>query len=141
MWRALGGGHGRGRGLLIQEPAGDDGPGAFIAPRQPLGMAEATECEIPFLKGYTVFCVDQIDGLPAPYYAKAAPVLDPVQRIAGAEAFFAATGATTRRRDPGGNVVDYKPKKRSPGGDRWFRWALGQGFRLPGNRLATEPPP
>jgi antirestriction protein ArdC len=55
-----------------------------------------TECEIPFLKGYTVFCVDQIDDLPAQYYAKAAPVLDPVQRIAEAEAFFAATGATIR---------------------------------------------
>jgi antirestriction protein ArdC len=55
-----------------------------------------TESEIPFLKGYTVFCVDQIDGLPAQYYAKAAPVLDPIQRLAGAEAFFAATGATIR---------------------------------------------
>ena len=29
--------------------------------------------EIPFLKGYTVFNVEQIDGLPEVYYAKAAP--------------------------------------------------------------------
>ena len=65
---------------------------------------EATECEIPFLKGYTVFCVDQIDGLPAQYYAKATPVLDPVQRIAGAEAFFAATGASIQH---GGNQAFY----------------------------------
>jgi antirestriction protein ArdC len=58
---------------------------------------DEVEREIPFLKGYTVFCVDQIDGLPAQYYAKAAPVLDPVQRIAGAEAFFAATAANIRQ--------------------------------------------
>ena len=29
--------------------------------------------EIPFLKGYTVFNVEQIEGLPEVYYAKAAP--------------------------------------------------------------------
>lgn len=52
------------------------------------------EREIPFLKGYTVFNVDQIDGLPAVFYAKAAPQLDPVARIERAERFFAALGAT-----------------------------------------------
>ena len=31
------------------------------------------EREIPFFKGYTVFDVDQIDGSPAVFYAKAAP--------------------------------------------------------------------
>src|SRR6266568_1191052 len=51
------------------------------------------EREIPFLKGYTVFNVEQIDGLPAVYYAKAAPQLDPVARIERAERFFAALGA------------------------------------------------
>ena len=65
---------------------------------------EATERDIAFLKGYTVFSVDQIDDLPAQYYAKAAPVLDPVQRIAGAESFFAATGANIRH---GGNQAYY----------------------------------
>jgi antirestriction protein ArdC len=49
---------------------------------------------IPFLKAYTVFNVEQIEGLPAPYYAVAAPQIDPVQRDGRAEAFFAATGAT-----------------------------------------------
>ena len=29
------------------------------------------EREIPFMKGYTVFNVEQIDGLPAQYYAQA----------------------------------------------------------------------
>ena len=43
------------------------------------------------MSGYTVFCVDQIEGLPEQYYAKAEPRLDPVQRIEKAESFFAAT--------------------------------------------------
>ena len=38
---------------------------------------EEVERDIPFLKGYTVFNVEQIDGLPAHYYAQAEPVLDP----------------------------------------------------------------
>ncbi len=60
--------------------------------------------EIPFLKGYSVFNVEQIDGLPEIYYAKAAPTLDPVVRIEHAEKFFAALGATIRH---GGNRAFY----------------------------------
>jgi antirestriction protein ArdC len=60
--------------------------------------------EIPFLKGYTVFNVEQIDGLPGAYYAKAAPTLDPVPRVEHAEKFFAALGATIRH---GGNRAFY----------------------------------
>ena len=60
--------------------------------------------EIPFLKGYTVFNVEQIEGLPEVYYAKAAPTLDPVARIEHAEKFFAALGATIRH---GGNRAFY----------------------------------
>lgn len=60
--------------------------------------------EIPFLKGYTVFNVEQIDGLPKTYYAKAAPSLDPVARIAHADSFFAAQGATIQH---GGNRAFY----------------------------------
>jgi antirestriction protein ArdC len=60
--------------------------------------------EIPFLKGYIVFNVEQIDGLPEVYYAKAAPTLDPVARIEQAEKFFAALGATIRH---GGNRAFY----------------------------------
>jgi len=52
--------------------------------------------EIPFLKGYTVFNCEQIDNLPAQYNAPAAPVLDPVQRIEAAEAFFRNVGADIR---------------------------------------------
>jgi antirestriction protein ArdC len=57
---------------------------------------EESERNIPFLKGYTVFNVEQIDGLPAHFLAPAAPRLDPLQRIDHAERFFAATGATIR---------------------------------------------
>jgi antirestriction protein ArdC len=52
--------------------------------------------EIPFLKGYTVFNVDQIEGLPEHYYAKLEPRLTNVQRIEHVDAFFAATQADIR---------------------------------------------
>src|SRR5262249_11773689 len=54
---------------------------------------EDVEREIPFLKGYTVFNVEQIEGLPEIYYAKLDPKFTPVDRIAHAEAYFAATKA------------------------------------------------
>jgi len=60
--------------------------------------------EIPFLKGYTVFNCEQIEGLPAHYTAPANPVLDPVQRIESIEQFFAKTGADIRH---GGNRAYY----------------------------------
>ena len=57
---------------------------------------EDIEREIPYLKGYTVFNVEQIEGLPDHYYAKAVPRLDPVARIDRAENFFASSKATIR---------------------------------------------
>jgi antirestriction protein ArdC len=54
------------------------------------------EREIPFLKAYAVFNVDQVEGLPAPFYATVEPPLDPAQRINSADAFFAATQADVR---------------------------------------------
>ncbi len=60
--------------------------------------------EIPFLKGYTVFNVEQIEGLQEVYYAKAAPTLDPLARIEHAEEFFATLGATIQH---GGNRAFY----------------------------------
>jgi antirestriction protein ArdC len=59
---------------------------------------------IPFLKSYTVFNVEQIEGLPAHFHAIAEPRLDPVQRIERAEAFFANTKADIRH---GGNMAYY----------------------------------
>ena len=65
---------------------------------------EDTERAIPFMKGYSVFNVEQIEGLPSHYYQLAEPVLDPVQRIDHAEDFFTATGADIRH---GGNQAYY----------------------------------
>jgi antirestriction protein ArdC len=56
------------------------------------------EREIPFMKSYTVFNVDQIAGLPDHYYATPEPRFTPVQRIGNAEAFFAAIKADIRYR-------------------------------------------
>lgn len=52
--------------------------------------------EIPFMKGYTVFNVEQIDGLPQEYDATPPQIIDPVQRIVHADAFFKATRADIR---------------------------------------------
>ncbi|MES9970975.1 MAG: zincin-like metallopeptidase domain-containing protein [Candidatus Thiodiazotropha sp.] len=65
---------------------------------------EEVDQTIPFMKGYTVFNVEQIEGLPSQYYQLADPVLDPVQRIEHAEKYFAATGAELHH---GGNQAYY----------------------------------
>ncbi len=65
---------------------------------------EEVEQEIPFMKGYTAFNVEQIDGLSKEYYALAEPVLDPVERIDHAEQFFASLGVDIRH---GGNRAFY----------------------------------
>ena len=64
------------------------------------------EREIPFLKAYTVFNVEQIEGLPKLFHAAAEPRLDAAGRIAHAEAFFAATGADIAH---GGDQAYYVP--------------------------------
>jgi antirestriction protein ArdC len=65
---------------------------------------EESERAIPFMKGYMVFNVEQIDGLPERFYAKAEPRGETVQHIERVEAFFAATGAAVRH---GGNRAYY----------------------------------
>src|SRR6202030_429187 len=57
---------------------------------------EESERAIPFMKGYTVFNVEQIEGLPEHYYGKPEPKFTAVERIDHAEAFFAATHADIR---------------------------------------------
>lgn len=69
---------------------------------------EETEKEIPFLKGYSVFNVEQIEGLPAHYYAKPDNPLPLSERLDHAERFIAGTGATVRH---GGNSAFYAPAK------------------------------
>lgn len=69
---------------------------------------EETERSIPFMKGYTVFNVAQIEGLPDYYYHPTAPRDHgrTVELIEEAEEFFANTGATFRH---GGNRAFYAP--------------------------------
>lgn len=67
---------------------------------------DEVERGIPFLKAYSVFNVDQIDGLPDQYYGAPAPAIDPVARIAHADTFFDGTGAKTVY---GGTQAFYAP--------------------------------
>ena len=62
------------------------------------------ERSIPFLKAYTVFNVEQVEGLPTHFHAVAEPKLDTTQRIDHAERFFTATGAEVRH---GGDQAYY----------------------------------
>lgn len=68
---------------------------------------DEVEREIPFLKTYTVFNVEQIDDLPEGHSSIAPNVDKPaVNRIAAVDAFFAATGAIIRH---GGSKAYYAP--------------------------------
>ena len=60
------------------------------------------------MKGYTVFNVEQVDGLPAHYYAQPENPLPLSERIAHADAFMAGTGATIQH---GGNSAFYAPSR------------------------------
>jgi antirestriction protein ArdC len=62
------------------------------------GSGNEVEREIPFMKGYTVFNVEQIEGLPEIYYTIPEVKLTTVERIERAEAFFARTHADIRYR-------------------------------------------
>jgi antirestriction protein ArdC len=67
---------------------------------------EEAERAIPFMKGYTVYNTEQIEGLPEHYYAKPAPPSHTVQRVERAEMFFAGTGANVVH---GGSRACYIP--------------------------------
>ena len=65
------------------------------------------EKRIPMLREYSVFNVEQIDGLPERFYAKATPALPRNnERIPEADAFFAATQSTVNH---GGTRAFYQP--------------------------------
>nr|WP_064251301.1 zincin-like metallopeptidase domain-containing protein [Rhizobium leguminosarum]OAP88124.1 antirestriction protein ArdC [Rhizobium leguminosarum] len=70
------------------------------------GKGGEVDREIPFLKAYSVFNVEQIDGLPEHYYRRPEIVFDPVARIEKADRFFRSTGAVIRH---GGNHAFYAP--------------------------------
>jgi antirestriction protein ArdC len=67
---------------------------------------KAIEHEIPYLKGYTVFNVEQIEGLPEIFYERPEVGVTKLELIEAAEEFFAATGAIVRH---GGNRAFYSP--------------------------------
>ncbi len=69
---------------------------------------EDIEHEIPFMKGYTVFNVEQVDGLPAHYYARPENPLPLSERIENADRFMTATGAAIQH---GGNMAFYAPAR------------------------------
>lgn len=86
------------------------------------------ERKIPFMKGYSVFNVEQIEGLPEHYYAKPEPVIDPALRIERAEEFFGHTGADIRH---GGNSAHYS------GGTDHVQMPAFETFRSPESYYAT----
>jgi antirestriction protein ArdC len=75
---------------------------------------QEVESEIPFLKQYTVFNACQVEGLPEHFYALAEPSKEQIERIAQADAFFAATNADIRT-----------------GGDRAYYTVGGDYIRIP----------
>jgi antirestriction protein ArdC len=65
---------------------------------------EDVEEAIPFLKAYTVFNAEQVEGLPARYYSKPADPLLLSERAAGVDAFVTKTKAQVSH---GGNAAFY----------------------------------
>lgn len=71
-------------------------------------QGEDIERDIPFMQSYTAFNVEQIDGLPAHYYARPENPLPLSERIDAADVFMQATGATIHH---GGNCAYYSPDR------------------------------
>jgi antirestriction protein ArdC len=59
-------------------------------------QGEEVANEIPFMKAYTVFNCEQIEGLPAHFYPAPPPNLSALERIEAGEAFAARTHAAIR---------------------------------------------
>lgn len=89
---------------------------------------EGEEKDIPFLKAYCVFNVEQIEGLPERFAPVAMPRLDPVARNQGADVFFARTGATIQH---GGNRAFYRQ------GDDLVQMPAFEAFHDPESYYAT----
>ena len=91
-------------------------------------QGEEIDHQIPFLKAYTVFNVEQIEGLPSHFYAKPTEPLPLTERIEGADSFIKRTGADIRH---GGNMAFY-----APGPDR-IQLPPFEAFRSPETYYAT----
>lgn len=86
------------------------------------------ERKIPFMKAYTVFNVEQIEGLPDHYYTKPEPVMDGAERIDHADEFFGASRADIRH---GGNRAFYS------GGSDHVQMPPFECFHTPESYYAT----
>jgi antirestriction protein ArdC len=93
------------------------------------GNGEESERDIYFMKGYTVFNVEQIEGLAADYYVRPKPLAEKMTLIEEAERFFAATGATVRH---GGNMAYYAP------GPDVIQLPIPEAFRDAESHAATK---
>lgn len=102
--------------------------GAIQKTEEDAQTGEEIDRTIPFLKSYTVFNVEQIDGLPGHFTAKAEAVSNPEARIGEAERFFEATGAEIGH---GGDRAFY-----APGPDR-VQMPAFEDFRDAGSYYAT----
>jgi antirestriction protein ArdC len=88
-----------------------------------------TEKEVAFMKGYTVFNVEQIDGLPQQYLPPSVSSRPAFERIDAAERFFANTGA---RVFEGGDRAYYAP------GPDCIRLPLASAFKDAQSHAATK---
>src|SRR5271157_3163405 len=66
------------------------------------------ETKIPFMKGYTVFNAEQVDGLPAHFYATVEPINQDIKPLDAVERFFANTKAIIQH---GGSSAFYSPAR------------------------------
>ena len=87
------------------------------------------EREIPYMKGYTVFNVEQIDGLPEDYYDVPSAEVKKMQLLEEAEAFFKGTAAIFQH---GGNRAYYAPALDT------IRLPMPEAFRDPESYAATK---
>ena len=86
--------------------------GSTVVYANTLAKAETDEAgeeqlrQVSFLKAYTVFNVEQIDGLGEGYAPEPAPAVNPDDRISAVEAWFATLGVMVRH---GGGSAFYRP--------------------------------
>ena len=89
---------------------------------------ETRERKIPFMRGYKVFNVQQIEELPGRFYDPPADRIAPDERIANADEFFASTGADIHH---GGNRAFYAMR------DDFIRMPEFGAFKDPESYYAT----
>lgn len=102
--------------------------GSITRTEEGAAPGEDSEQRIPFLKSYTVFNTEQIDGLGDRYPIPDTEPLPTFERIERADQFTAATGATIRH---GGNRAYYSP------GPDVVQMPAPEAFRDPPSYYAT----